>query len=246
MKVMSFNICCWGSEENSVENRAPRVAATIRKYSPDLFGVQEATPYWMAYLKENLPEYASVGVGREEKGEGESSAIFYKKSMFDLKSAETFWLSETPDVVSLGWDADCKRVCTRANLINLEDGKEYCYYNTHLDHVGPKAQLNGINLIIESMKKYADYPIILTGDFNVFPDSEVYAAVPLNDTRIASGFDGKCSTFHGYGHYRDEEDVIIDYCFVSEKFTVKSYQVATDKVDGKYVSDHYPVIAEIE
>lgn len=246
MKVMSFNLCCWGSEELSVENRAPRVAATIRKYSPDLFGVQEATPFWMAYLKENLPEYASVGAGREEKGKGESSAIFYKKSVFDLKSAETFWLSETPDVVSLGWDADCKRVCTRANLINLEDGKEYCYYNTHLDHVGPNAQLNGIKLINESMKKYAEYPMILTGDFNVFPDSEVYAEVFLKDTRIASGFTGKCSTYHGYGHYTDEEDVIIDYCFVSENLTVKSYQVATDKVDGKYVSDHYPVIAEIE
>ena len=97
-----------------------------------------------------------------------------------------------------------------------------------------------------ALKKYAEYPLILTGDFNVFPDSEVYAEVFLKDTRIASGFTGKCSTYHGYGHYTDEEDVIIDYCFVSDNLTVKSYQVATDKVDGKYVSDHYPVIAEIE
>lgn len=246
MKVMSFNICCWGEKELSVENRAPRVTATIRKYSPDLFGVQEATPYWMAYLKENLSEYASVGTGREENGQGESSAIFYKKSVFDLKSAETFWLSETPDAVSLGWDAAYKRVCTRASLIRLEDGKEYCCYNTHLDHKGATAQLNGIKLINESMKKYVNYPIILTGDFNVTPDSEVYAAVLLKDTRIASGYSAKCSTYHGYGTYSDEENMIIDYCFVSEGVAVKSYLVATDKIDGQYVSDHYPIVAEVE
>ena len=112
--------------------------------------------------------------------------------------------------------------------------------------MGVNAQVNGIKLINESMKKYAGYPTILTGDFNVFPDSEVYAAVALKDTRIASGFDGKCSTYHGYGHYKDEEDVIIDYCFVSDDINVTDYLVATDKVEGKFVSDHYPVVAEIE
>lgn len=244
MKVMSFNLCCWGDNELSVSNRAPRVKETILKYAPDLIGVQEATPWWMSYLKENLSEYNSVGVGREEDGLGESSAIFFKKSIFDLKSAETFWLSETPDVVSCGWDAAFNRVCTIANLIRLEDGKEFYYYNTHLDHIGSEAQVNGIKLINESIRKHQGYPVIFTGDFNVTPDSKAYAEVFLKDAREVSEYMSNKGTFHAYGELPVEEVCIIDYCFVSEDIAVKDYKVITDKVDNQYISDHYPVLVE--
>ncbi len=245
MKVMSINVCCWGNGSYSVPERAPKVEKMIRTYDPDIIGIQEATTWWMGYLKAHLPQYASIGVGREEKGQGEASPIFFKKERFDLKDGETFWLSETPGIVSNGWDGAFNRVCTRARLLSLPDGKEYSCFNTHLDHIGFYAQLNGIRLINQVIREHMDTSVILTGDFNVEPDSPVYQEVFLEDARILSGSKEIGGTWHDYGRIDDEKAPIIDHCFVSKDLSVKDYRVIRDGDEAKLATDHYAVLVEI-
>ena len=249
MKVMSFNLLCSGKFRRRWQNRIPLAVRLIRNYEPDTFGVQEALIGWMNALAASLPDYAWVGVGRDDGAEkGEFSAVFFRRDMFTLIDSGTFWLSETPEKPGLGWDADCIRVCTWALLENVETGKRFVHFNTHLDHIGPVAQQKGAELVAErSRTLFADVPAFFTGDFNVTPDSAPCKAVKSGgflDARDVAPVTDKGVTFHDFESGR--ESSVIDYVFVRGDVKVNSFSVIRDKVDGDLPSDHYPVIAEIE
>ena len=249
MKVMSFNLLCSGKFRRRWQNRIPLAVRIIRNYEPDTFGVQEAHIGWMNALAASLPDYAWVGVGRDDGAEkGEFSAVFFRRDMFTLIDSGTFWLSETPEKPGLGWDADCIRVCTWALLENVETGKRFVHFNTHLDHIGPVAQQKGAELVAErSRTLFADVPAFFTGDFNVTPDSAPCKAVKSGgflDARDVAPVTDKGVTFHDFESGR--ESSVIDYVFVRGDVKVNSFSVIRDKIDGDLPSDHYPVIAEID
>ena len=150
MRIMSFNIRCTNVGKDSWEDRIGIVSQTMLDSEADSIGVQEATPEWMATLKETVGEkYSFVGVGRDDgANEGEYSAIFYLKDKYKVVESDTFWLSETPDKPSFGWDAACRRVCTWAILEDLQTGKQYLHMNTHFDHVGVSARANSVEMIM--------------------------------------------------------------------------------------------------
>ena len=249
MKVMSFNLLCSGKFRRRWQNRIPLAVRPIRNYEPDTFGVQEAHIGWMNALAASLPDYAWVGVGRDDGAEkGEFSAVFFRRDMFTLIDSGTFWLSETPEKPGLGWDADCIRVCTWALLENVETGKRFVHFNTHLDHIGRVAQQKGAELVAErSRTLFADVPAFFTGDFNVTPDSAPCKAVKSGgflDARDVAPVTDKGVTFHDFESGR--ESSVIDYVFVRGDVKVNSFSVIRDKIDGDLPSDHYPVIAEID
>ncbi len=250
IKVMSFNLLCGGLHISPVHDwpdRAPRVIETIKKYSPDILGVQEAHIGWMRTLREALGDWADIGVGRNDgKEDGEFSAVFYKKDRFTLKDKGDFWLSETPDVPSKGWDSACIRICSWGVFADSVDGGDIAAMNTHLDHVGPVAQLEGARLIAGKAQELISkgLPVIVTGDFNVTPDSapaKVITSVVPDARDTVDGAD-KGKTFHGY---RPEPVSVIDYVCRSGLKT-KSVEVVRDVVDGMYPSDHFPVLACLE
>ncbi|MEQ1555061.1 MAG: endonuclease, partial [Ferruginibacter sp.] len=121
--------------ENDWTHRKAFLASQIVFYAPDIFGVQEATPNEMVDLDSMLQTYSHIGNGREGIGKGEASAIFYNKSKFKIKNETTFWLSETPNVMSKGWDASYLRVCTYALFTDIKNKKTFWVFNTHLDHM---------------------------------------------------------------------------------------------------------------
>ena len=255
MKVMSFNLLCWDNSGICRRMRSPLVADTILWENPDTFGVQEAHWLWMQDLCNYLPEYAYVGVGRDDgRQEGEFSAVFYKKADFDLLDSGTFWLSETPEKPGLGWDANCIRVCSWAKLQRKTDNKAFVHFNTHLDHIGRVAMQKGAELVTQRAAEICpNDPCFFTGDFNVTPDSEPYATVIANgfrDSRLLAPITDNGITFHGYVIQNpdgEEEGSLIDYCFVKGDIEVKSYKVVRDLYPGnRYPSDHFPVVAEIE
>ena len=253
MKTMSFNVLCAGDPPRRYwTKRKEMVSDLIRSFGPDTFGVQEAHSRWMKYLAEALPEYAYVGVGRDDgKTLGEYSPVFYLKDRFELLEQGNFWLSETPGFPSKGWDAALPRICSYALLLDWDSGKKLAHFNTHLDHVGETAQFEGARLCASQAKKFKDVPTILSGDFNVFPYSEPYMAVTesgFSDARkIAEITTDEC-TFHNFGepHRGRECRETIDYIFVRNVEKVHSFSVLTDRPEGKYPSDHYPVCAEFE
>ena len=174
MRVMSFNIRCANVGTDSWEDRIGIVSQTMLDSEADSIGVQEATPEWMATLKETVGDkYSYVGVGRDDgDNKGEYSSIFYLKDKYTAVESGTFWLSETPEKPSRGWDAACNRVCTWAVLQNKETGEKYVHINTHFDHIGITARKNSVDMIVEKAKEFTDIPVVFTADMNVKQDSE--------------------------------------------------------------------------
>ena len=248
IRVMSFNILCAGEGEHSMPNRLGIATRTIAEYYPDSVGLQEATPYWMLWLNIMLPEYDYVGVGRDDgKCKGEFSAIFYLKAKYKVIDSGTFWISETPEVPSKGWDATCNRVCTWAVLENKVTGERYAHINTHLDYNGILPRQKGIEMILEKAAGYHDIPVVCTGDFNLYEGSDYYkqlTAGTLHDTKFLAPDTMKNATFHHFALPTDERNVI-DYVLANDKATPLVYRVVTEGIDGKFVSDHYPVYSDV-
>ena len=252
ISVMTYNIKLdYPKEgENSWTNRKPFFIDQIKFYEPDILGVQEAMPNQMNDMDSLLEEYAYVGVGRDDgKDEGEYSAIFYKKNQLKILESSTFWLSQTPDKVSMGWDAACNRVCTYALFENQKTQQKFWVFNTHFDHVGVEARKNSTTLIIQKIKDINTnyYPVMLTGDFNMEPSHESIQVIlqNLKDAKAAAkNTFGPEGTFNGFQFDRPVARRI-DYIFTSEDVVVNKYAVLSDNENLRYPSDHLPVYVEI-
>ncbi len=250
VKVISFNVRTGNSDTNSAnawDQRKAACPALLTKENPTVFGVQEALDFQIQYLKNELPEYACVGVGRDDgASKGEHMSIFYKKSEVTLDSWNTFWLSQTPDKPSKGWDSSYYRSATWTIFTHKDSGKKFFYLNTHLDHQAATARENSITLIIEKMKQYnpEGYPAILTADFNSETSDPIFAPLKLImlDARVVAPKTDNAGTFNGWG----SKNSIIDHIFFSD-FKALEYRTIRDRYLGvQFVSDHYPVTAVLQ
>ena len=233
-------------------NRAPVIAALLRFHAFDIFGTQEGYKNQLDDIANALPQYSYYGAGRDDgKDKGEHSAIFYKKDEFKLLNKGDFWLSQTPGQPSLGWDATCcNRICSWVYLEQKKTGKKFYFFNAHYDHQGVQARKESSKLILQKIKDIAGKsPVIFTGDLNGSQQSEWYQAVAnsgvLKDTykEVKYAYVNNAS-FNGFGHNNDSAD-IIDHIFTTTHFTATRWGVLTDTYHGKYPSDHFPVLAEV-
>ena len=255
IKVMSYNIRLdvASDGENRWDNRKEFLARQVKFYEPDFMGVQEALPTQMAYLLLYFNnQYDAIGVGREDgKTEGEYSAIFYNSKKYKVLQQSTFWLSETPNVPSMGWDAACKRICTYGLFENITTKQKIWVFNTHFDHVGTTARTESAKLILKKIKALntQNYPFFLTGDFNLEPDSKPITEIKkiLKDSKeIAKLTFGPTGTFNGF-EFNKPVTRRIDYIFTAPTgIAVIKYAVLSDSENCRYPSDHLPVYAEIE
>jgi endonuclease/exonuclease/phosphatase family metal-dependent hydrolase len=253
LSVMTYNIKLdYPKEgENSWTNRKPFFIKQLKFYEPDVFGVQEAMPNQMKDMDSLLTDYSFVGVGRDDgKDEGEYSAIFYKKDKFKVLESSTFWLSQTPEKVSMGWDAVCNRVCTYALFESLSTNQKFWVFNTHFDHVGVEARKNSATLIIQKIKEIntLQYPVILCGDFNMEETHESIQFIEqhLKDSKaIAKNAFGPIGTFNNF-EFDKPVTRRIDFIFVGSGITVNKYAVLSDSWDCKYPSDHLPVLVKFQ
>ena len=252
IKVMSYNVRMNSSPASDGDNfwdfRKHASITMINEEQPTVFGVQEATASQMEYLVENLPDYGHIGVGREDgKSSGEHMSIFYRKDQVELLDGGTFWLSETPEEPSKGWDAACKRSCTWTKMKMKDTGKEFAYINTHLDHVGKVAQREGLALICRRFAEIVPVgmPAFLTADFNALTSDPIFE--PLNaemmDARVEAPDTDTRATFNGWKEGEEDNiNKVIDHIFFRGA-EAKSFKVLRDKNYGApFISDHYPVV----
>ena len=252
IRVMSYNIRYDnpGDGLNVWNNRKEFLATQILRADPDILGIQESLPNQVEYLSSTLSEFAHVGEGRDEGGQGESTTIFYRKEQFDLLAYHTFWLSETPDKISTGWDAAIRRICTYAWLFDKKSQRGFLILNTHFDHVGPKARLQSARLILRKMKELNPkvLPVILIGDFNATPESEpiqTFNTELREARRIAeTKLPGPEGSFNGFGSDTPATQ-LIDHVFVSSGTSVQKYSVLQASRESRYPSDHFPVVVEL-
>lgn len=246
--VMNFNVYIKGTGEKSPENRTDEVVATIRNADPDSFGVEEADPAWLKRLSEAMPEYSYAGHGRDKDLGGEASAVFYKNDKYELVSTETFWLSKTPDKPSKGWDAWINRICTVAVLRDKETGFTYAHFNAHFDNSGSISRVEAIRIVSEKASTY-DMPVVFSGDLNAKEGNLMYKRAleaGFRDTKYLAEVSDTGATYHGYMGQDKLNDKPIDYIFVNSYCeSVSLYDVVTEKINGIYPSDHFPVVATL-
>lgn len=246
IKVLSYNIRTLADDgDNSWKHRRHATRNMLNVHMPDVFGLQEAMSAHLKYIDRWIPRYDRVGVGRDDgKKRGEVMAIYYNKRRFDLLDSGTFWLSKTPAKVSRGWDAACNRTTTWVKLRDKESGREFYFFNTHLDHKGRVAQAESVKLIMEKIKEIAgeEATVILGGDFNVAPEDEVLAPLDgfmLEARTTAAAADDK-GTFNGWGG-RKVKSVIDHVYYRGGTVECLSYSILDGDYGAPYISDHYPV-----
>ncbi|MBP6557263.1 MAG: endonuclease/exonuclease/phosphatase family protein [Flavobacterium sp.] len=254
LKLMTYNIRLdiASDGENAWPNRKDYWASQVTFNEPDILGIQEALPHQVTDIAKMFPNYTYVGIGRDGIGKGESSNIFYKKDRFKVLQENTFWLSETPDKMSKGWDAALNRVCTYALFKDKQNKQTFWVFNTHLDHMGELARTNSILLILSKIKALntKNYPVFFMGDFNSEPTQEriINLKKEMQDSRDISEEKpfGPSGTFNGFKH-NEPVTKRIDYIFLSKDnpFKVMKYGILSDSKDLKYPSDHLPVFIEL-
>ena len=253
LKVMTYNIrlSLESDKENSWDNRKQDALALMNYYHPDYFGVQEAVPQQMTDIKTGLKDYDYVGVGRDDgKNQGEYSAIFYDQKKLEVLKSGTFWLSETPEKPSKGWDAAYNRVCTYALFKLKKSGKMFYAFNVHFDHVGNIARVNSSKLILEKIKELntENLPLTLTGDFNLTDETEPIKIISksLDNAYYHSKKPhyGPKGTFTAFDVNTVPKERI-DYIFV-KGFETETIRTINDRRENLlYPSDHFPILAEI-
>ena len=250
IKVMSYNIRLSSGTmaADSIyhwEHRKQASLNLMHEEKPTVFGLQEACPDQMDYMTKNLPEYGHIGVGRDDgKRKGEFMSIFYLKDEVELIDGGTFWLSQTPDEVSKGWDAACFRTCTWTKLKVKATGKKFVYLNTHLDHMGKVAREESIKLIVKRAEELAgeSLPVFITADFNSPTSNAIFKPMQeaMLDARIEAPVTDERGTLNCWG--TTPPGVVIDHIFYRGAEAQK-FEVLRDKDYGApYVSDHYPVM----
>jgi endonuclease/exonuclease/phosphatase family metal-dependent hydrolase len=259
LRVMSFNVRY--DEPRDGANAWPRrkdlVAATIDFHRVDIAGLQEVLSTQLEDLRELLPEYGAVGVGRDDgKEAGEFNPVLFRKDRFRLLGSSAFWLSEEPDKPGLkGWDAACARLVTWARFQDLWTGGTLVAFNTHFDHVGERARRESARLVLARLQRIAaGAPYFLTGDFNCTREDAAYRAIVsvqggrtlLRDARDISSRPpyGPPASFNGF-RAEPASGLPIDHIFVGPTAEVLRVGILPATWSGRFLSDHNPVLAEV-
>lgn len=260
---------------NGWGNRHPVIASLINFHGFDIFGTQEGFKVQLEDLKKDLPGYEYIGVGRDDgKEAGEHSAIFYRTDLFDLIDHGDFWLSKTPDKPGLGWDAACVRICTWGRFRHKPSGKEFLFFNLHMDHVGTIARVESAKLVKQRINEIGGgAPAFVTGDFNVDQRNPSYDTF-VGDGALKDSYettDFRYALNGTFNNYSTEgfTDSRIDHIFTTPDVKVKKYGVLTDTYrsaeapegmetkdapkeielqtyKARTPSDHFPVMIHVE
>ena len=266
LRIISYNVRYNNPNdgENAWPHRKARVVELLHRYQPDLIGLQEVRKEQLDDLIAGLPDFGWVGVGRDDgKEAGEFAAIFYRTERLNVVTSGSIWLSETPDVAgSIGWDASLPRIATWAEFADAQSAARFLHVNTHFDHRGMTAQVESARLLRRFVaERIPALPAVVTGDFNCVEASAPYvaltapeeaAALPLHDAVYISqtAHEGPMGTFNN--GFADPLYEKIDYIFVWEPPTVlagtvpvQRHAILADQQNGRYPSDHLPVLAEV-
>ncbi len=258
VRVMTYNIRLDLESDgvNRWSNRREQFIGQIRLMRPAILGLQEVVAGQKADLERAMPEYRFLGVARDDgKSAGEFSNLAVDRSVFQVRSSGTFWLSPTPNVPSKGWDAAYRRIATWAHLSRKSDGKRFLALNTHLDNEGQTARLESARQIVRwlAANRKPGEKVLVTGDLNTEPGTPPLQELTspdlgLRDAALISktpavGPDGTWNDFEAL----PKDSVRIDFVLVDPVIEVEQYGVLAWHGQGnRTASDHFPVVADLE
>ncbi len=253
IKAISHNIRYNNPEDgmNIWENRRETLTSLLNDQNPDFMGLQEVVYPQLQDLIKALKSYNHIGVGRKDgKTKGEYNPIFYKKEKYKLLKTNTFWLSETPETVSKGWDASLERICTYGLFQNRMTQEKIWVFNTHFDHRGVMARVKSIDLINEKVKvlNQGNLPLIITGDFNLTPDQTPIQKMQSNFEDVQKNL-ATSDPYYGTINNFNTEKISkkrIDYIFIKGLKVLDAQHLYKKTPMGGWASDHHPVIVYLK
>jgi endonuclease/exonuclease/phosphatase family metal-dependent hydrolase len=257
LRVMSFNIRQDNPKDGPLnlwqDRRAP-LCKYINKVKPDIVGMQEVFKNQLDDAAERMPKYAYVAGGRDDgKDKGEATPIFYRTDKFNLIEKGLFWLSETPDVPSVSWNAKYPRIAAWVILEEKKTGKRFFYCNSHFDHKSDAAKNESAKFIKAQFKKLCKgYPIVFTADCNTYEPKDTYFTLCsysysfIDTWKAAVKTKGGPSTSHAYGKNENTLENKIDFIFVTPEMKTKRSVIDDSSLGkGRYTSDHHPIWADL-
>ncbi len=232
------------------DKRCKHILNMIQLESFDILGIQEALPHQLESIKK-IPTYDFFGISRDgNTNKDEYNVIFYKKDRFDKINGGYFWLSKTSNIPSYYNGAGCKRICVWVMLLDKVNNKKFVFSVTHLDNLSEEARIYGANLILDKLSKYyKDYPFVLMGDFNSFTTDIVYKNMSniFSEVKVISNFNPR-GTFTSDADFcvnSNSKELEIDFIFVNSHINVKDVNILRNSFNNKYISDHFPVVANL-
>jgi endonuclease/exonuclease/phosphatase family metal-dependent hydrolase len=254
LRAMTYNLrFASNARPNAWPDRRPVAVHLIQKTAPDLIGTQEGLSGQLQDLAADLPAYRWIGTGRDGNNQGEFMAIFYRHDRFEPTATNHFWLSDTPEIPgSTTWGNVNRRMVTWVQFRERATGREFAFWNTHLDHQVEQARQKGAALILERLQRLdPKVPAILVGDFNCAGGNsrahDIFVKEGgLTDTwpQAAQRINETLNSFHGYESPRNAGERI-DWILLRGKAQVSRAEVLNFSEDGQYPSDHFPVMVEL-
>lgn len=263
LRVLSFNLRYMNNGDTGWKAwpaRRDAAAALIIRDNADLIGFQEGLRSMLDDIKERVPGYVELGVGREDgQTQGEYSAIFVRADRFEVVKSGTFWLSDTPEVPnSKTWKNRVTRVCTWAQLHDHRTGRPFYFYNTHLDHESQEAREKGAAQIAAHVLENARsrsgerLPFALTGDFNAGEDNPAIKGLKEGPLSLVDSWRAlhpdvpleESGTFHNFSGRNNSAK--IDYVFVPPTARLLDAAILRDGAPEAWPSDHFAVRATVE
>ena len=247
--MMSCNVRCLTPLDLGKKSwfyRADLLVSDIAAQNPGIIGFQEATQWQYRYLVDVLQGYDSVIDYRDQSIASEGCPIFYSTALYTLKDKGSFWLSETPDVMSKDWGAAHYRICSYVILTEKASGKDFVVFNTHLDHVSDEARIKGIAVVLEKIAQFGGLPAVIMGDFNALEGSETYnsATQYFLDAQYAAAETVEGHTYQNWGN--PDKFKRLDYFMISKTgWVAQKYAIVQPVHDGVYASDHCPIVLQM-
>lgn len=250
--IMSANVRCYAPDDlfkKSWFYRADLLIEDVNSVKPDIIGFQEVSILHYGYLQNAMPDYDSEIMYRDDWILSEGCPIFYRTDKYEKLASGSFWLSETPDVMSKDWGAAHYRIATYVILKDRASGREFVVFNTHLDHVSEEARINGIQVVLDKIEEFGGLPAFLMGDLNAYPDEEtiLFTHDSFDDAHVIAENRDDGATFHKWGTKADGNDKRIDYIMISKgDATVSEYRIVNNKHGDTYSSDHYSIYIKVK
>ena len=260
VKAMTFNIrvgTAWWDGANRWSKRRQNVVETIKRNSADIIGLQEALDFQLEHIQQALPQYSTYAAGRNNgRQKGEACPIFYRKDRFRLADSGTFWFSDTPDVPGTkDWGNIPPRICSWVRLRDKASGKGFYVYNLHLDNLSQRSRAKSVRLLASRIaaRKTKD-PFIVMGDFNMELDNpamkflqkiENQGPYPTMVDAWSSIYPGDSSIGTRHNFSGRSSGPKIDHIPISWDARALAVNIDRRGLNGRYPSDHFPVIATI-
>jgi len=257
VKVMSFNIrtgdAWWLDGWNCWHNRRQIVIRTLADNAADIIGLQEAVHYQIEQIQQALPQYSKYAVGRTNgKQKGETCAIFYRTDRFELVDCGTFWFSKDPSKPgSKHWGNLFPRLCSWILLADKLSETSFYVYNLHLDNWSQKSREKSVRLLASKIaNRKTQVPFIVMGDFNMELDNpamlylkKIANTLMLDAWQSVHTGDSNSGTYHKFsGRVACPK---IDHIRICERAKALYVEIDRYELDGRYPSDHFPIIATI-